>query len=95
VRVRWSPRAKRELERIDEYIVVDNPKAAIRWIERLRARMRQAAKMPRAGRKVPEIDHDRFREIIVGNYRVVYWIGEGVVEVVTVFEGHLPFTGGA
>jgi len=89
MKLRWSPRAERDLYRIGDYIAVDDPRASIRWIGRLRARMRRAAMMPRQGRVVPERRDDRIREVIVGNYRIIYRIDERAVTVIGVFEGHL------
>jgi plasmid stabilization system protein ParE len=42
----------------------------------------------RRGRHVPELPGSPLRELTEGNYRLVYRIREGVVEVLTVFEGH-------
>jgi plasmid stabilization system protein ParE len=53
-----------------------------------RQEARQAAGMPMAGRKVPEIDRDDVREIILRNYRIVYLICNEEVRLLTVFEGH-------
>ncbi len=44
--------------------------------------------MPGAGRVVPEIEHDDIREVFVGSYRIVYWVRQKTVDVLTVFEGH-------
>ena len=39
---------------------------------------------PRMGRKVPEIDHDLVRELVVERYRVVYQLMRERIEVVAV-----------
>ena len=44
--------------------------------------------MPHAGRVVPEFDRDDIREVIVGNYRIVYRVRATEVLVLTVFESH-------
>lgn len=44
--------------------------------------------MPRAGRIVPEMERDDIREIIEGNYRIVYLIGRFSVDILAVREGH-------
>ena len=43
---------------------------------------------PLAGRKVPEFMRDDIRELIEGNYRIVYQVFEDRLVVLTVFEGH-------
>lgn len=42
---------------------------------------------PLSGRVVPEVGDDALREIIQGNYRIVYRVNRDAVEVVTVFHG--------
>ena len=42
---------------------------------------------PNSGRLVPEDARDETREIIVGNYRVIYGILEDEVQVITVRHG--------
>ena len=50
--IRWSRRALADLSDIAAYIAEDNPRAARAWAARLRARLKRAAEMPRAGRQV-------------------------------------------
>ena len=89
MRVLWSLRAEAQLVEIEDYIAADDPDAAQRWIERLRDRMRRAARVPRAGRKVPELDRDEIREVFVERYRIVCRIEARAIVVLGVFEG--PF----
>jgi addiction module RelE/StbE family toxin len=88
MKLRWTDRARRDLSAIARYISVDNPSAARRWIDVLRARARSAVEFPLIGRVVPEMANDDLREILVGAYRIVYRVVGGAVFVVTVFEGH-------
>ncbi len=43
---------------------------------------------PLAGRVVPEVPGRELRELIEGNYRIVYRTNDGTVEILTVFESH-------
>jgi toxin ParE1/3/4 len=92
--VHWTPRAAGDLLAVGEYIAGDNPEAARRFVERLRRRARDAARAPLAGRTVPEVERDDVREVL-GNYRIVYRIAKGGIEVLTVFEGHRLLPRGA
>jgi len=74
------------LLRIRHRIAQDNPRAADKWVRAIRDRVRLAGRSPRLGRKVPEPDRDELREGIVGNYR----IKAPSVEILRVFEGHMP-----
>ena len=88
MKLRWTLNARDDLRRIRRYIARDKPDAAKRWVQRLRERARKAASMPHAGRVVPEFDRDDIREVIVGNYRIVYRVRATEVLVLTVFESH-------
>jgi addiction module RelE/StbE family toxin len=87
----WTATARQDLLAIRQYIASDNPTAAKRWIERLRERARNALHAPLAGRKVPEFSRDDIRELIEGNYRIVYQVFADRLVVLTVFEGHRVF----
>jgi toxin ParE1/3/4 len=88
VRLRWSARALRDLEQIGAYIAADDAVAAARWIERLNARAMAAARVPGTGRVIPSYRRNDIREVWLKNYRIVYRIVSGTVEVLTVREGH-------
>lgn len=85
----WTDRAERDLNEIFDHIAEDSPDRAYRWVSRLRQRARSAAGMPFAGRKVPE--RESLREVIEGNYRIVYQTLQDGIVVLTVFEGHRLF----
>lgn len=87
----WTETAKQDLLAIRRYIAADNPTAAKLWVERLRDRARNALHAPLAGRKVPEFSHDDIRELIEGNYRLVYQVFADRLVILTVFEGHALF----
>jgi plasmid stabilization system protein ParE len=87
-RVHWTLRAASDLVAIGEYIAGDNPEAARRFVERLRRRARDAARVPLAARSVPEVQREDVREVLLGSYRIVYRTTKGGIEVLTVFEGH-------
>jgi addiction module RelE/StbE family toxin len=88
MKLRWSERAAEDLLAIGRYIARDNRPAARRWVEGLRERARLAAEHPLAGRVVPEIEREDIREVLRGNYRIVYRVDGDAIEVLTVFEGH-------
>ena len=43
---------------------------------------------PALGREVPELPGTALREVIEGNYRIVYRVTQETVEILTVFEAH-------
>ena len=91
MKLHWSETAARDLISIRRYIAEDNPTAAKNWIERIRTRAGNIVQAPRSGRKVPELSRDDIREIIEGNYRIVYQVHADRVSILTVFEAHRLF----
>ena len=87
----WTETAKKDLQAIRRYIAADNPTAAKQWTNRLRESARNALHSPLAGRKVPEFSRDDIRELIEGDYRIVYQVFADRLVVLTVFEGHRLF----
>ena len=87
----WTETAKQDVQAIRRYIGTDKPTAAKRWVDRLRTRAINALDAPLSGRKVPEFMRDDIRELIEGNYRIVYQVIEDRLVVLTVFEGHHLF----
>ena len=84
----WTETAKRDLIAIRQYISADNPSAAKRLIDRLRQRARNSLHAPLSGRMVPELAREDIRELIEGNYRIVYQVIDDRIVVLTVFEEH-------
>ena len=89
--VRWSDRALVDLERIFEHIAKDNSIAAERWVDALQDATARLARFPGSGRVVPETNRPDVREVIKGNYRVVYQVISTSVVIATVFESHHQF----
>ena len=90
-RVEWTGRATQDLRAIGRYIAGDDPRAARRWVEGLRLRAREAAAVPKASRRVPELNRDDLREVLMRSYRIVYRVTPSGIVVLTVFEGHRLF----
>jgi toxin ParE1/3/4 len=89
----WAETAKNDLTAIRRFIAADNPNAAKQWIARLKDRARNILPMPESGRMVPEFSREDIRELIGGNYRIVYQVFPDRIVVLTVFEGHMLFPG--
>jgi len=87
MRVIWAPRAIRRVTEIAGYIAADRPGAARTWTRALFDRVRTVSHQPRMGRQVPELNRDEVREVLHGEYRVVYRIDPKRVVVLTVRHG--------
>lgn len=88
MKVVWTEQAWQRLAEIDAFIAKDDPTAASRLVERLIERGDALSEHPDRGRRLPELPESGLRELVVGNYRLVYRRGARNIEVLTVFEGH-------
>jgi plasmid stabilization system protein ParE len=80
----WAPLAIDRVAEIAAYIGEDNPMAAERWIRDIFARAGQLALFPQSGRHLPETARKDLRELIWGNYRIIYRIRPDQVAILTV-----------
>jgi plasmid stabilization system protein ParE len=71
-RVIWSPRALLDLDAIESHIAKDHPSAASRLIAKIIKRAKRIELFPLSGGYVEEDDHQRYRQVLQGNYRVIY-----------------------
>jgi addiction module RelE/StbE family toxin len=83
----WGARARNDLASIAEYIAEDSPRAARAWIARIDRAVERLKDFPDSGRIVPEYGDAGIRELIVGNYRIVYRVGAMGVEIARVWHG--------
>jgi addiction module RelE/StbE family toxin len=77
VKVIWTARSLQDIEEIGEYISKDSPKYAKLTIEKLIDTTKLIEHNLLIGRIVPEIKQRDFREIITGNYRIIYQTMKG------------------
>jgi len=87
VKVIWSPLAIDRVTEIARYIAQDSPIAARKWVDSTFQIVERLASFPQSGRIVPEIKHSDYREIIHGNYRIIYRLQTDSVSILTVRHG--------
>lgn len=73
-KIRWTVGARRDLHEIINYIAEDSPAYAINFAERIILAVDRLETFPKLGRIVPEYQDANVRELIVGNYRIIYKI---------------------
>lgn len=83
-RVVWTRQAVEDVEAIKAYVARDSERYAGLLAERLVAAVDRLELFPYSGRIVPEVDDDSLREVIYGDYRLVYRLRTESVEVVTI-----------
>lgn len=85
--VRWTPQAADDLDAIAEFIARDSATFAGLFSADVLDAVSLLKVNPEIGRVVPEFSDAAVRELIVGNYRVIYRLRADVVEILTVFHG--------
>jgi addiction module RelE/StbE family toxin len=85
----WTGPALRNLLEIVQHIKMDKPEAAKRFGKQIKEKVSRLAQFPNSGRTVPEFSIPTLREIVVGDYRIIYRIASTKrhVEILTVFHG--------
>ena len=85
VRVEWTDIAIEDMNSIGEYIGKDSLKYAKIVVKNLFASTNILKQHPRIGRIVPEFNTPIIRELIRGNYRIIYRIvDEKHIDILTV-----------
>ena len=79
----WSPLAIDRLSEAAKYIALDNPVAAQRWVNRVFDQVEKLSEFAERGRMVPEVGDKTIREIISGNYRIIYRLKDQEISILT------------
>ena len=87
MKIIWSPLAVDRVSEIAGYIAQDNPVAAESWINTVFKKVEDLKAFPESGRIVPETENKTIRELIYGNYRIIYRLKEKRLSVLTVRHG--------
>ena len=87
MRINWSPLAVDRVTEIAEYIAMDNPAAAGKWVTMVFKKVEELQNFPESGRIVPETKNKSIRELIYGNYRIIYRVEKGAISVLTIRHG--------
>lgn len=85
--VRWTPQAAEDLDAAAAYIAQDSPHYASLFVLQIINAVERLDRFPQSGRIVPESDNREIREILHGNYRIVYRLKYEIVEILTVYHG--------
>ncbi|MBN1930115.1 MAG: type II toxin-antitoxin system RelE/ParE family toxin [Desulfobacterales bacterium] len=87
MKIIWSPLAVDRASEIAAYIAQDKPSVAEKWINTIFSKVEELKSSPEIGRIVPEIGNNRFRELIYGNYRIIYRIEKKQISILTIRHG--------
>jgi len=95
MKIVWSPLSLQRIQEIADYIALDSVPAANNWIESVFEKVDLLKTSPELGRIVPEIMKADIRELIRGNYRIVYSYISKQIAILTIrhFKQILPQKG--
>lgn len=92
--IRWTEQAVQDLRAIREFIERDSPRYGRLVAERLFEATARLEAFPDSGRTVGELGREDIREIIQGEYRIVYRREDQVVTLLTIFRSSRLFPTG-
>ena len=87
MKIIWAPLAVEQLEEIADYIAYDKPLAAKNWVDTIFETIENLSEFPESGRMVPELNRNDIREIIKGNYRIIYKVLKYEIHILTIRHG--------
>ncbi len=68
----WTEPALLDLDEIAEYIALDDPLAASRYVQRVFDRVERLEAHPQSGKRPPELTRLPYREVVVPPCRIFY-----------------------
>ncbi len=84
MKIIWTELTVEKLEEYADYISLDKPLVALEWTVKIQKSVDKLEKFPQIGREVPEIKNANIREIIEGNYRIIYRIEAKLISILTI-----------
>ncbi len=91
--ITFSQKALLQIEDIVRFIAADKPGAAQQWAHGVQQAVRNLKAFPYLGRQVPEYSIDTLRELLYGEYRIVYQVNIPLarLEVLSLFHSKQMF----
>jgi plasmid stabilization system protein ParE len=88
----WSLLSLERVQEISDYIAADSMSAAGNWVDAVFEKVEILKSNPEVGRILPELGKDAVRELIFGNYRIIYTFTKKQISILTVrhFKQILP-----
>jgi len=80
----WAPDALEQMNDIVDYIAIDSESRAEEWAISIIDAVERLAEFLESGRIVKDVDNPSIKEIVKGNYRIVYQIQKTKIEILVV-----------
>jgi toxin ParE1/3/4 len=86
VEVKFTEQALKDIEEIAHFISADSSHYASLQVQKIISKTDILENFPKVGRIVPEVKHKSVRELIEGNYRIIYFIfSKTEIHILTVY----------
>lgn len=83
-RIIWSAVANEDLKNIASFIERDSLYYAKLTVQNIHKQIKKLKIFPFSGRIIPEYNEPNFREIIYGNYRIMYFVDNDLIKIITI-----------
>ena len=82
----WTKRGEKRLWECEHYIALQclDRLTVLNWHDRLLESIEHLGDFPESGSAVRELHHDDIRQVLVGDYRVIYRVKRRNVEILTI-----------
>lgn len=81
VQVVWTESASADLKQVHDFIARDSARYARATVEKITSAAKRLGRFPQLGAVVPELSGLVYRQIIVGNYRIIYRVSKDESQV--------------
>ena len=90
-RIIWTEPALHDLDEIADYISLDKPVAATRFVQRVFERIEQLATHPMSGSVPAELKDTQYRQLVIPPVRIFYRAQNDAVYIVYIMRGERLF----
>ena len=88
VRIRWLKSARFDLKEICEFIALDSKRYSRFQVEKIQRKTQILKQRNIIGKKVSEINDENVRELIEGDYRIIYRIiSKNEIHIILIHHG--------
>ena len=91
VKIVWSKNALNDLKAINDFISLGSKKFAKITINKIINKSSILSKFPNSGRVIPEKNNKIFRELVIGNYRLMYEVKDIAINILAVHHSARKF----
>jgi toxin ParE1/3/4 len=90
-RIIWTESALQDLDQIADYISLDKPTAAIRFVQRVFDQVEQLASHPKSGSIPNDLNGTPYRQLVIPPVRIFYREQDDTVFIIYIMRGERFF----